>query len=160
MTSNNPVKLSHTKVCSFLRPLYRRLVIDTKHPSVVRKTYVFRRSTTVTPSPSTLSANCSRGTRLLFLYVVISKRSFDSSTDQGEKASVEHPFEAGRLQNTIDLGKEREERETTNVSFHLMLGEERPYVSLGDTFFARDTYPNSVRCHPSVPFHLMERVFR
>ena len=161
MISNNSIKLSHTEVCSFLRPLYRRLVIDRKHPSTVRKTYVFRRSITVTPSPSTLSTNCSRRTMLRFLYVVLSKRSFDSSTDQGETTSVERPFAAGRLHNTIGLGNQREERET-NVSFRLMLGEERqrPHVSLSGTFFARDTYPNSVRCHPSVPFHLMGKVFR
>jgi hypothetical protein len=99
---------------------------------------------------------------LRFLYVVLSKRSFDSSTDQEETASVERPFAAGRLQNTVGLGNERKERETTNVSFRLMLGEERqrPHVSLGDTFFARDTYLHSVRCQLSVPFHLMEKVFR
>jgi hypothetical protein len=44
---------------------------------------------------------------LRFLYVVLSKRSFDSSTDQGETASVEHPFLAGHLQNTVGLGSER-----------------------------------------------------
>ena len=158
MTSNNPLKLSHTKVCSFLRPLYDRLVIDIKHSSVVRKTYVFRGSTTVTPSPSTLSTNCSLRTMLPFLYVVISKRNFDSSTDQGETASVERPFSAGRLQNTIGLDNEREDRESTNVSFRLMLSEER--VSSDNTFFARDTHPNSIRCHQLVPFHLMEKVFR
>ena len=75
---------------------------------------------------------------LRFLYVVLSKRRFDSSTDQGETASVERPFAAGRLQNTIGLGNEREERETTDASSRLVLGEERqrPHVSLGDTFFA------------------------
>ena len=26
--------------------------------------------------------------------------------------------------------------------------------------FLCETYPNSVRCHPSVPFHLMEHIFR
>ena len=44
---------------------------------------------------------------LRFLYVVLSKRSFDSSTDQGERASVEHPFAARHLQNTIGLGNEK-----------------------------------------------------
>ena len=58
---------------------------------------------------------------LRFLYVVPSKQSFDSSTDQGETANVERPFAAGRLQNTIGLGKEREQGETTNISFRLML---------------------------------------
>jgi hypothetical protein len=52
---------------------------------------------------------------LRFLYVVISKRSYDSSTDQGETASVERPFAAGHLQNTVGLGNEREGG-TTNVS--------------------------------------------
>ena len=43
-----------------------------------------------------------------------------------------------------------------------MLGEERerPQVSYGDNCFARDPYPNSVRYHPSVHFHLIEQVFR
>ena len=54
--------------------------------------------------------NCSRRTNPRFLYVVLSKRNFDSSTDQGETASVERPFAAGRLQNTIGLGNEREEK--------------------------------------------------
>jgi hypothetical protein len=61
---------------------------------------------------------------LRFLYVVHSKRSFDSSMDQGETASVERLFAAGHLQNTVGLGNERG-RETTNVSscsFRLTLG--------------------------------------
>jgi hypothetical protein len=73
---------------------------------------------------------------LQFLYVVLSKRSFDSSTDQGETASVEYPFAAGHLQITVPSASatKGEERETTNVSscsFHLKLGEERerPQVS-------------------------------
>ena len=41
---------------------------------------------------------------LRFPYVVLSKRSYDSSTDQGETASVEHLFAAGHLQNTVGLG--------------------------------------------------------
>ena len=44
---------------------------------------------------------------LQFLYVVLSKRSLDSSTDQGETASVEHLFLAGHLRNTVGLGNER-----------------------------------------------------
>ena len=65
---------------------------------------------------------------LRFLYVVLSKRSFDSSMDQGETASVEHLFPAGHLQNTVGLCRKWWGRETTNVSFHLFhlkLGEER-----------------------------------
>ena len=53
---------------------------------------------------------------LRFLYIVLSKRSFDLSTDQGETANVEDRFVAGHLQNTVSLGNERGERETTNVS--------------------------------------------
>ena len=44
---------------------------------------------------------------LRFLYAVHSKRSHGSSTDQGETASVECPFAAGHLQNTVSLGNER-----------------------------------------------------
>jgi hypothetical protein len=65
---------------------------------------------------------------------VLSKQSFDSPTDQGETASVERPFAADHLQNTVGLDNERGGKETTNVSFcsfRLMLGEERqrPQVS-------------------------------
>jgi hypothetical protein len=51
---------------------------------------------------------------LRFLYVVLLKRSFDSSTDQEETASVERPFATGRLQNTVGLGNEegREKQQT------------------------------------------------
>jgi hypothetical protein len=44
---------------------------------------------------------------LRFLYVVLSKRNSDSSTDQGETASVERPFAADHLQNTVGLGNKR-----------------------------------------------------
>jgi hypothetical protein len=57
---------------------------------------------------------------LRFLYVVLSKRSFDSSTDQGETASVECPFAAGHLQNTVGLGNERK-REMNNKRFILFI---------------------------------------
>jgi hypothetical protein len=55
---------------------------------------------------------------LRFLYVVLSKRSFDSSTDQGETTSVERPFAAGHLQNIVGLDNERggEKQQT----FHLV----------------------------------------
>ena len=35
------------------------------------------------------------------------KRSFDLLMDQGETASVERPFAASHLQNTVSLGKKR-----------------------------------------------------
>ena len=70
---------------------------------------------------------------LQFLYVLSSKRSYDSSTDQGEIANVERHSAAGHLQNAVGLGDKRWGG-TTNVSFcsfRLMLGEERerPHVS-------------------------------
>jgi hypothetical protein len=73
---------------------------------------------------------------LRFLYVVLSKRSSDSSMDQGETASIERPFAAGHLQNTVSLCNERREREreTTNVSsrsFRLVLGGERQRPQVG-----------------------------
>jgi hypothetical protein len=43
---------------------------------------------------------------LRFLYVVLSERSFDSSTGQGERASVEPPIAVVHLQDLVGLGKE------------------------------------------------------
>ena len=44
---------------------------------------------------------------LRFLYAVLSKQSCDLSTDQGETASIEHPFATDRLQDTVGLYNER-----------------------------------------------------
>ena len=127
------------------------------------KTYAFRESTRMTRSPSILLTHCSRRTMLQFLYVVLSKRSSDSSTDQGETTSVERPFLADHLQKTEYCRSRQQDvgRGTTNVSFcsfRLMLGEKRqcPKVSSCDACFGQDTYPNSVQCHTSMPFHLIE----
>ena len=124
MTSKNPISYAIQK-CALSCPRWTiKQVINVGHLSVVlQKTYVFHESTRMTPSPSILSTHCSQRTMLRFLYVVISKQSFDSSTDQGETTSVERPFAAGRLQDTIGLGNERDGTETTNVSFRLMLSE-------------------------------------
>jgi hypothetical protein len=43
---------------------------------------------------------------LRFPYAVLSKQNFDLSTDREETTSVEHPFVAGHLQNTVGLGNE------------------------------------------------------
>jgi len=43
---------------------------------------------------------------LRFLYVVLSEQSFDSSTGQGEKASVEHPIAFDHLKNIVGLGND------------------------------------------------------
>ena len=99
-----PRKLRHTEVCSFLPQLYDQQVIDVKYSSIVRKTYVFHESTRVSPSPSILLTHCSRKTTLRFVHVVLSKQSFDLPTDQGERASIERPFSAGHLQDTVGLG--------------------------------------------------------
>ena len=47
---------------------------------------------------------------LQFHYVVLSERSCDSSTGQGERASVERPVAAGHLQDTVGLSNERWEK--------------------------------------------------
>ena len=44
---------------------------------------------------------------LQFLYVVNSKRKYDSLTDQEETATVERLLAAGRLQITVGLGGKR-----------------------------------------------------
>ena len=41
---------------------------------------------------------------LRFLYVVLSERSFDSSTGQGERANVEPPIAVVHLQDIVGLG--------------------------------------------------------
>jgi hypothetical protein len=41
-----------------------------------------------------------------FLYVVLSERSFDSSTGQGERASVELPTAVVHLKDLVRLGNE------------------------------------------------------
>jgi hypothetical protein len=79
---------------------------------------------------------------LRFHYVVLPKRSCGSSTGQGERASVERPFVAGRLQDTIGIGNVKWGKTTTNVSScssRLMLVEvkQRPQVSNGDTGYSR-----------------------
>jgi hypothetical protein len=61
-----------------------------------------------------------------FLYVVIFEQSFDSSTDWGERASLERPLAAGHLQKYHQSRRRNAEMETTNVGsrlFYLMFGE-------------------------------------
>jgi hypothetical protein len=43
---------------------------------------------------------------LQFLYVVLSEQGFDSSTGQGERASVEPPIAIVHLQDIVGLGNE------------------------------------------------------
>jgi hypothetical protein len=43
---------------------------------------------------------------LRFLYVVLSERSFDLSTDRGERASVEPPIAVVHLQDIVGLDNE------------------------------------------------------
>ena len=44
---------------------------------------------------------------LQFQIVVLQKRSCDSSTGQGGRASVERPIGAGHLQDTLNVGNEK-----------------------------------------------------
>jgi hypothetical protein len=63
---------------------------------------------------------------LQFLYVVLSERSFDSLTGQGERASVEPPIAVVHLQDIVELGNKMQ-RGKTNVFpylFRLTLDEE------------------------------------
>ena len=85
------------------------------------KTYAFHESTRVTPSPSILLTRCSRRTMLRFLYVVLSKRSSDLSTDLGETTSVEPPLAAGHLQNIISLNIKKGGREKRNNKRFILL---------------------------------------
>ena len=121
ITLNNPIKLRHTVGCSSRRRLYDRQVIGVGQSSTVLKTYVSHESTRVTghPSPSILLTHCSRRTMLQFPCVVLLKQSYDSPTNQGETASVELPFEAGHLQNTVILGNGMGRREKQQT-FHLV----------------------------------------
>jgi hypothetical protein len=57
---------------------------------------------------------------LKFLHIVLSKRRFDLSTDQGETASVESLFVAGHLKNTVSLGNERGKKRN-NKRFILLI---------------------------------------
>jgi hypothetical protein len=99
---------------------------------------------------------------LQFLYVVLPKQSFGSSTGQGERASVERPFAAGRLHDAVSLGQ-REMDSKTDVSFclfHVTLDEERlrPPSEPGDTCFAQKSYLNPVECYPLMPHDLTEQM--
>jgi hypothetical protein len=60
------------------------------------------------------------------LYVVLFERSFDSSMDWGERASVERPFAADHLQRYRRSRRRNTERETIYVGscvLYLMFGE-------------------------------------
>ena len=131
---------------------------------MVRETYVCHESIRRSLSFSILLVYCSRRTTLQFRCVVLPKRSCGSSMGRGERASVERPTAAGRLQETVGLGDERQ-RKSTNVSFcsfRLTFGEERlrTQVSMRDTCSARDTYTSPVECYRLKPCHLTEHVFR
>jgi hypothetical protein len=60
---------------------------------------------------------------LQFPYVVLSERSFDSSTGQGEKASVELPIAVVHLQDNVDLDNrtywENDKRFVLFISFNV-----------------------------------------
>jgi len=133
------------------------------HSLADRKTYVYRESTRAIPSLSILLMYCSRRTMLRFHCVVLSERSYNSSKDQGERASVEHRIAAGHLQDTVSLSNERwGETNVSSYSFRLTLDEERlrTQVSTGDTCFARGTYPNPDEYYLLMPCHLTEQILR
>jgi hypothetical protein len=80
---------------------------------------------------------------LRFLYAVLPKQSFDSSTGQGDRANVERPFATGRLHDAVSLRKDSE-RWVEKQTFHsvdfmylMMKSDCDPQVSTGDTCFAQ-----------------------
>jgi hypothetical protein len=83
---------------------------------------------------------------------------------QGERASVERLFAAGHLQSTLSISNESWEGTTNGSSclFYLTLAEDRlrSQVSMGNTYFARDTYPNPVEYHPLTPRDLTDPSLR
>jgi hypothetical protein len=64
----------------------------------------------------------SRRTTLLFHYVLLSEQSFDSSTGQGGRASIEHHVAVGHLQDPVGLSheswEENNERFILFISFN------------------------------------------
>ena len=97
MVSNVGIGTIHTVVYFSLTPLRDQEVVNVKRALEIGGTYVSHGSTRATLSISTLLTHRSRRTMLQFLYVVLSQQNFDSSTGQGERASVERPFAAGHL---------------------------------------------------------------
>jgi hypothetical protein len=94
------------------------------------------------------------------LFVEPSQQIFDSSTDREERANVQHPVAADRLQRTVGCSNE-DRKITTNVSsylFRLTPGEEplQMHVSTSDTCSASDSYLNHVEYYPLMPCHLKE----
>src|SRR6266699_6572942 len=99
---------------------------------------------------------------LQFHHVVLPKQSCGLSMGQVETASLLRPFVAGHLQAVVSLGNE-DGQKTIYVSsclFQSTLGEERlrPQVSVGDTCFVRDTYPNPFAYYPLMSHDLTEQV--
>jgi hypothetical protein len=81
---------------------------------------------------------------------------------RAETASLQHPFAAGHLQDTVSLGNEGGQK-TAYVSsclFQSTLGEEclRSRVSTGDTCLAGDTYPDPAEYYPLMPHDLTGKV--
>ena len=127
MISNVVIGRIHTVVYSSLTPLRDQEAINAKHALAVGGTYVSHGSTRATLALSILLIHYSRRTMLRFLDVVLSERSFDLSTGQEERASVEHPVAVGHLQDTVSLGLSttRCRGKTTNVlSSRLRIGDE------------------------------------
>jgi hypothetical protein len=86
---------------------------------------------------------------LQFLYVVLPKQSFGSSTSQGDRASVERPFAAGHLHDAVSLGKERwfQKTDVSFCLFHVTLdeGRLRPPSQHGRNLFRAKDMPKSCR---------------
>ena len=94
-------KVTTYKSVLFPAPAYRSTSYYSKTLVEDSKTYVYHGSTRATPSLSILSMHYTQRTTLRFHCVALSEQSCDSSTGQGERASVELPNETGHLQDTV-----------------------------------------------------------
>ena len=98
---------------------------------------------------------------LQFLYVVLPKQSFDSSTGQGERASVGRPFADRHLHDPVSLCNGRwVEIQTFRFVYFMQLLMKSDYDPTSARVIAvsRKTYLNSVEYYPLMPRDLTEQL--
>ena len=113
-------KIHHIQKRAFPRPgfnINKQLMQGTRSLGA-QNTYVYHESTKMTLSLSILSIHCSQRTMRRFRRVVLSERSCDWLTGQGETASVERPAAADRLQKYSQ--SQRRKAGKIEQTFHLV----------------------------------------
>ena len=118
--SNGASGTRHTVVYFSLTQLCDQEAIIAKDALAVGGTYVSHGSTRETPLLSILLIHRPRRTMLQFLYVVLSKRSFDSSTDQEERASIGPLAAVGHLQDAVSSDSRQESIEGKQQTLYLI----------------------------------------